>query len=80
MDQSSVQADLLSFVEFATIRISEGDPAESVEELMYDWRSQRDRKGVIEDIRQGLREMEEGKGFEAATVIAEIRQRLGIRT
>lgn len=79
MDQSSVQADLLSFVEFATTRISGGEPAESVEELMYEWRSQRDQDAVIDDIRQGFRDIEAGKGIDFRIVLAEARRRLGIQ-
>lgn len=80
MDQSSVQADLLSFVEFATSRISGGKPTASMEELMYEWRSQRDREAVLDDIRQGFRDIEEGNVVDFDDVIAEARRRLGIQT
>ena len=66
------------FVEFATGVLATGSPDTSLDELLKQWREQREFDETVEDLRRGHADYLAGKGRPAAEVFTEIRQRLGI--
>ena len=74
------QADLQDFHEFATGRINNGGSEECLEELAYQWQLLRERDDVNADIRQGLADVEAGRGRPAREVCDELAQKYGFRS
>lgn len=78
MVESSIRIEFLEFIEFATTRISGGENAGSVEELLHQWRKEREYAAVVGDVRQGMLDIAAGKGDSIKEVISSIRRRLGV--
>jgi len=79
MNDNLIRAEFLQFVEFAATKISGGGCAQSVEDLLQQWRKEREYNSVVDDVRQGLADIAAGNGESIHDVISSIRSRLGER-
>lgn len=70
------EADIDAFGQFAKERLGVADNV-SLEQLLLQWEAAKESEAVAADIRQGLSDIEAGKGRPSADVFAEIRTRLG---
>lgn len=75
---SSITSELQNFVRFATRRIEQGDNAESLEELVEQWRRDSEFVEAVADVRQGLADDAADRAESASTAFADIRRQLGI--
>lgn len=73
------QSDLDSFHHFATNLLAESGRELELEELMRQWRAERDRAETVDSIRRGIADAETGRVHELADVDAKIRTELGFR-
>ena len=74
----SIKHQFHDFVEFASRRIEGGVEANSLEELVEQWRNDPEYTAAVEDIRQGIADDAAGLGEPVAKVFTDIRRQLGI--
>ncbi len=67
--------DLQSFHEFAKEAVERGDEDLSMEELLMQWLDRRDRDEINAVIRQGLDDIDSGRGRPAREVMHELGQK-----
>ncbi len=67
--------DLQSFHEFAKEEVERGDEDLSMEELLMQWLDRRDRDEINAVIRQGLNDIDSGRGRPAREVMHELGQK-----
>jgi hypothetical protein len=65
------------FSEYVHERLANGG-AESLSGLALEWEAHREAEETIDDVRQGLADIEAGLGKPAEEVFTEVRQRLGL--
>jgi hypothetical protein len=68
--------ELECFSQFARERLNKGD-VESLAGLVAQWEASREDEETIEDIRQGLADIDAGLGKPVDASFAEVRKRLG---
>ena len=74
------QKELDAFYRFASDRLrSEGQPL-SLDDLLIEWESRRDREEVNAAIREGLADVEAGRHRPAAEVMEELGKKHGLST
>ena len=72
------KSELDDFIRFATGKLdSEEEPA-SLEELLTQWREQCEYAATVDDIRQGLDDINAGKGQSVADAFRDVRHQLGL--
>lgn len=76
MQTQTGYSELKDFVQFANNLLASGIHDASVEELVQQWRSNKERTETLEDIRQGVADDCEGKVESVDGVFAEIRKAL----
>ena len=73
---TQLPTDAKAFLHFLTEQVENGDADKSPEELLQIWRAE--HAGAIEDVRQGINNMEAGLGRPFEEVDAEIREKYNI--
>ena len=73
-----IEQQFRDFVEFAARRLECGVKAESLEELVQQWRNDLEYSAAVEDIRQGITDDAAGLGEPVAKAFSDIRRHLGI--
>lgn len=77
MSNSAIKHELQDFVQFANRRIETGE-ADSIEELVHQWRHDAEYLATVADIRQGINDYDEGQAEPIDNAFQEIRLKLGI--
>lgn len=75
---SLTEADIDAFGQFAKQHIHVGASL-SLEELLAKWTARQEAEQLADDIRQGLKDIEAGRGQPAAVAFADVREELGRR-
>jgi hypothetical protein len=70
--------ELEAFHRFATARLNNGGGQLSLEQLLSEWLSRRDREEVNAALRQAIAEMRAGEGQPLGEAMEELRQELGL--
>lgn len=73
---TQLPTDAQAFLHFLAEQVGNGGADKSPEQLLQIWRAE--HAGAIEDVRQGIRNMEAGLGRSFEEVNAEIRQKYNI--
>ena len=66
------QKELDAFYSFASDRVRSGGQPLSLDDLLIEWESQRDREDINAAIREGLADVEAGRHRPAAEVMGEL--------
>ena len=74
-----IEIQFRDFVEFAERRLECGVEAESLEELVQQWRNDLEYSAAVEDIGQGITDDAAGLGEPVTKAFSDIRRQLGIR-
>ena len=75
---SASNEDLNNFHQFA-LSVRQENASASVEELVAQWRAVKERAETNEAIREGLAEIEAGKGRPAAEVMADMKNKFNLK-
>ena len=78
MRMTPIEQQFRDFVEFAARRFECGVEAESLEELIQQWRNDLEYSAAVGDIRQGIADDTAGLGEPVAKAFSDIRRQLGI--
>jgi hypothetical protein len=71
------ETDIDAFQQFAKQQIGNAAGDLSLQQLVNAWEMQRESDGTAEDIRQGISDIEAGKGKPVAQAFADVRRKLG---
>jgi predicted transcriptional regulator len=72
------QAELDDFHQFASQRIGTGQSQATLDDLVMEWESLRDRDEINAAIREGFADVDAGRHRPATEVLEEIRRKRGI--
>lgn len=75
---STTLEQLDEFHRFARERLSQGEPELSIEDCLRLWRARVEYEETVAAVRQGVADIEAGRGRPFAEVDAEIRRDLGL--
>lgn len=78
MTSPLIKIELQEFVQFALHHLERGDAGDTVEHLVQQWRNRQETAQLISDIQQGQFDDTQGLAEPAETVMAQIRQQLGV--
>ena len=68
------KSELDNFIRFAAGKLDSDDEPASLEELLSQWREQCEYAATVDDIRQGLDDMNAGKGQSVEDAFRDVRQ------
>ena len=72
------KAELDDFIRFATGKLENDDDSTSLEDLLSQWREQCECAATVDDIRQGLADIDAGKGQSVEDAFRDVRLQLGL--
>lgn len=76
---SAAIQELESFTQFAQQKLSEAGSTLSLEDCVRLWRQQSERTAAIDDIRQGVLDLESGLSQPLASAFDDVRRQLGLK-
>lgn len=72
--------EFAAFSEFAVARLADQSTQTSLDDLVVEWESQRNRQEINAAIREGLADAQEGRVRSAEAVLAELREKHGLES
>ncbi len=72
------ESEIDAFGHFAKEQIGAGGVGVSFQQILDKWQAKREAEAVADDIRQGIADIEAGKGKPVAQAFADVREKLGL--